>query len=225
VVNAALGGMFTSRLNHEIRELRGWSYQTWSALASGQELSTLLMGFATATSDAVPSLELALRIVEEMQREGLTPQEIRFAKDYLKGGHKLALETGAHELTVRMRAQELGISQAELDAWPQRVEAVDAKTVLRVCKQQFRPEHAVAVVVGNAKALAGKLEQSASQFVLENLPPNGAPETTTQAGRVVGSKSAPVNDLAPPARDNAGEDPGEPTVDDEIDDGKDLDAP
>jgi predicted Zn-dependent peptidase len=222
VANAALGGMFTSRLNHEIRELRGWSYHTWSTLASGPDLSTLALGFATATKDVVPALDLAMRIVEEMQRDGLTPAELRFAKDYLKGSHKLSLETGAHELAVRMRAQTLGVTQAELDAWAQRVEAVDAKTVQRVLKSQFRPEHAVAVVVGGAQQLGSKLEASASQFAAEVLPPNGQPETTTQPGRTVGNRPPPPIETPPPAAPSPDD---EPALDDEVDDGSQPEAP
>ena len=136
------------------------------------------------------------------------------AKDYLKGSHKLAMETGAQELAIRMRAQTLGIAQSELDAWQQRVEAVDLKTVQRVLKTQFRPDHAVAVLVGGGPGLQGKLEASASQFVVEAMAPTGQPETTTRAGRAVGNRPAPVIEQPPPP--SAGADDDDPGLDDEV---------
>lgn len=223
VGNAVLGGTFTSRLNHEIRELRGWSYGTWSAISAGPQVSTLALGFAPANGDATPALDLAVRIVEELQQSGVTAKELRFAKDFLKGQQRFALETADRELALRMRAVQLGLQPTDIDTWPARVEAVDLKTVNRVLKEQLHPEHLVAVVVGAGKSLKDKLEASASQFAVEALPKSGAPETTTAPGHVVGKRPPPVIEQPPPAdEDPATVDPGEEGETDEV---PDKDAP
>jgi zinc protease len=223
VGNAVLGGTFTSRLNHEIRELRGWSYGTWSAIAAGPQVSTLALGFAPANGDATPALDLAVRIVEEMQQSGVTAHELRFAKDFLKGQHRFALETADRELALRMRAAQLGMQPSDIDTWPARIEAVDLRTVNRVLKEQLHPEHLVAVVVGAGKSLKDKLDAAGSQFAVEVLPKAGAPETTTAAGHLVGKKPPPVIDQPPPPD----EDPAlhDPPDEGETDEAPDKDAP
>lgn len=190
--NAVLGGTFTSRLTREIRELRGWAYQTWSGLSGSAGASTWSLGFASANRDAPAALDLALRIVEELQRHGVTPAELRHAKDWLQGAHGLAMETAVGELAQRMRAAELGLPQSDIDQFAQRVEAVDAKAVQRVLKVQLRPLHMVAVVVGAGRALAEKLASADSGYLLERIGPAELPEATTGTGLLGGGRPAPA---------------------------------
>jgi zinc protease len=222
IANAILGGTFTSRLNREIRELRGWSYNTWSALSSGPQLTTWALGFTPETADATPALELAMKILEELAQQGLTPQELRFAKDHLKGMHLASLETAERELAMRMRAHQLGMAPDAIDNYPQHVEAVDYKTIQRVLREHIRPEHLTAVVVGQARILDAKLRESAAQFEVEPLPADGQPEHTSARGRTVGKRPAPVEEVAPPPVDD---DPsGSPDEDEPGEGNEDEDA-
>ena len=202
IANAILGGTFTSRLNREIRELRGWSYNTWSALSSGPLLTTWALGFTPETADTTPALELAVKILEEMAQQGLTPQELRFAKDYLKGMHLASLETAERELGMRMRAQQLGMAADAIDNYPQHVEAVDYKTIQRVLHEHIKPEHLTAVIVGQGRLLEGKLRESAAQFEVELMPADGQAEHTSARGKAVGKRPAPVEEAPPPKVDD-----------------------
>jgi len=218
VANTVLGGTFSSRLTHEIRELRGWSYHAWSSLAAGPGLSTLALGFAPANADAAPSLDLAVRILDELQREGITPAELRFAKDYLKGAHRFSLETADRELDQRLRAAHLGLPADDLDTFAARVEAVDLKTANRALREHLHAQHIVGVVVGSGKALTEKLNQAAAQFTVETLPAGGAPEATRGQGRV-GGTLRPEPPEQPPPTDDAEElqgppEEGEPAAED-----------
>lgn len=198
VANAILGGAFTSRLTHEIRELRGWSYNVWSALSAGRHVSTLVMGFGPANADTPPAIDLAVRIVSELQQTGITPAELRFAKDYLKGAHRFSLETADRELGMRMRAADLGLPPDEIDTFAARVEAVEHKTIQRVLRDHLQPDHLVAVVVGSARSLQDKLATAPAAFAVEVLPAAGAPETTTGLGREVGAPLPVTPETAPP---------------------------
>lgn len=206
IANAILGGTFTSRLNREIRELRGWSYNTWSALSSGPQLTTWALGFTPETADTTGAVELAVKILEELAQQGLTPQELRFAKDHLKGMHLASMETAERELGMRMRAQQLGMAADAIDNYAQHVEAVDHKTIQRVLREHLKPEHLTAVIVGQGRLLEPKLRESAAQFEVELLPADGLPEHTIARGKAVGKRPAPVEEVPPPA---AVDDPAE----------------
>ena len=217
VANAVLGGPFTSRITREVRELRGWAYSADSSLGGGPTVSTWTAHLGTATKDAVPALELVVKLFEELGRHGVTPAELKFAKDWLVGAHKLSLETADRELAYLMRGMALGMTAAELAAVPQQVQAVDLKTVLRVLKERLKPEHLIAVVVGPAKILADKLAVSAASFGVETIASDGQPELTRGAGNAVTSRPLPA-DASPTA---PGDEPAEPDVDD-VDDGADV---
>ncbi len=218
VANTVLGGTFSSRLTHEIRELRGWSYHAWSSLAAGPGLSTLALGFAPANADAAASLDLAVRIVEELQHEGITPAELRFAKDYLKGAHRFSLETADRELDQRLRAAHLGLPADEIDTFAARVEAVDLKTANRVLHDHLHAQHMVGVVVGSGKALTEKLSNVAAQFTVEVMPAAAAPETSKGQGRVGGTLRPEPPEQPPPKVDEDGELQGPPEEGDPTDD-------
>lgn len=225
VANTVLGGTFSSRLTHEIRELRGWSYHAWSSLAAGPGLSTLAMGFAPANADAVPSLDLAVRIVEELQREGITAAELRFAKDYLKGAHRFSLETADRELAQRLRAAQLGLPADDIDTFAARVEGVDLKTANRVLRDHLHPQHLVGVLVGSAKALQDKVLSGNAQFAVEVLPAAGQPETTRGQGRLGGTLRPVEAEQPPPPVDDDGELAGPPEDGEATDDATEPDAP
>jgi zinc protease len=206
VANAVLGGAFTSRLNREIRELRGWSYGTFATLSAGPGVSTWAMGFAPAHRNAVAALELAVRLVEELRQHGVTAAELRFAKDWLIGAHRLSLETADRELAQRMRGLELGLSERDLDTWVERIEAVDLKTLHKVLRERLKPEHLVAVVVGPAKPLRDKLAATTAGFAVEQIAADGAPEATSALGRVETSRPAAEPEPETDAIEGPGED-------------------
>jgi zinc protease len=194
LVNAVLGGPFTSRLNREIRELRGWSYGAWSSLSGAPNLSTWAMGFAPNARDASAAIDLAVQILEELRKDGISTAELRFAKDYLIGAHRLGLETADRELAERMRATELGLDDDEVDTFEKRIEAIDHKTVQRVLRERLRHDNLVATVVGSAKTLRDKLTASAAAFAVEVLERNGLPEQTAQKGLTPAQRPATAVD-------------------------------
>ncbi len=209
VANAVLGGAFTSRLNREIRELRGWSYSTWSAISSAPQAGTLALGFSPGNRDVAPAIELAVKIVAELQQHGVTAAELRFAKDFLKGAHRASLETADHELAQRLHAIVLGLPADEIDTLPARIESIDVKAVNRALHEHLHPLDLVAVVVGSAKILREKLENSAAQFAVEVIAADAAPESTTGVGRAV--SKIPVAEPPPtaPNADSDSEEEGE----------------
>jgi len=220
VASAVLGGPFTSRISRDVRQLRGWAYHADATLALGAHTSTWAATLGTATTDAPAALELVVQLWEELGRHGATPAEVQFAKNWLLGAHKLSQETAAAELAYQLRGRALGLNLAEIAAIPARIAAVDHKSVQRALKERLRPEHLVAVVVGPARQLRDKLSESLTQFAVQVLEPDGAPERTTGAGRAVTSKPIAVEatPTAAPAEDGEEADP------DDVDDGADLEA-
>jgi zinc protease len=204
VANIALGGTFTSRLVHDLRELRGWAYQVGSALRAAPGAQALQIGFAVDTQQAAPALDLAVRILEELQQQGLTAAELRFAKEHLRGAQKIALEPGDRELADRLRALALGLGVDEVDAFGQRIASVDGKAVRKALADHVQPAHLVAVVVGPARLLRDRIAAGKAQFVVEVLPADGAPEKTTGKGQAV-ETLPPIEPEVPPPDDEADE--------------------
>ncbi len=99
VLNTALGDGMSSRLFQEVREKRGKAYSIYSYLDSFSNTGYLGV-YAALGADAVREVVGIVRAqFEEVAREGLPVDELERAKNQIKGGMLLGLESTA----ARMR--------------------------------------------------------------------------------------------------------------------------
>ena len=82
VMNAILGGVFTSRLNMNLRERHGFTYGARSASPSA-EARAVHRQAAVATDVTARALEEAIREIELLREDGATEAEVENARDYL----------------------------------------------------------------------------------------------------------------------------------------------
>ncbi|MEX6506139.1 M16 family metallopeptidase [Jiella sp. M17.18] len=81
------GGSFTSRLFHEIREKRGLAYGASSWLATYDHAAVIGISTATRSDKAAETVKLIRAEIERMAKDGPTAEELRKAKDYVKGAY------------------------------------------------------------------------------------------------------------------------------------------
>jgi predicted Zn-dependent peptidase len=90
MLNIALGGSFTSRLNQNLREDHGWSYGARSRF-NAQRGAGMFVVRAAIRADAIsPALHEALAEVGKLQKQGLLPDELEKLRALVDAG---ALET------------------------------------------------------------------------------------------------------------------------------------
>jgi predicted Zn-dependent peptidase len=150
VMNAILGGMFSSRINLELREARAYTYGARSRFALRHGAGPFAAGgamFAEHTADAAREL---LAQVERIRREPVTPEELADAKE----NAKLALPARFEALEdVTGALADLAVYRLPLDEYATRAARIDAVTtadVQRVAKQWLRPDATRVVVAGDA---------------------------------------------------------------------------
>lgn len=105
-LNAALGGGVSSRLFQEVREKRGLAYSIYSYLSSFSDSGTLTVYAATRPREAARVAELARREIRRLRRKGLTRKELERAKNQMKGGLMLGLES-THSRMSKLAKDEL----------------------------------------------------------------------------------------------------------------------
>ncbi len=127
LLDIVLGGGMSSRLFQEVREKRGLAYSIASSLNSFR-----LGGYETISAACAPKnlgrlLEVTLRELKRLKREGVRPRELAWAKENLQGNMMLALESTVSRMSMQARHEfYLGriLSAEEMMA---RVEAVTAQ--------------------------------------------------------------------------------------------------
>ncbi len=101
LLNIILGGNMSSRLFNEIREKRGLAYSISTATKQLSDTGLFLVRAGVEGQKTIQAIELILKEFKAMKTNGVTPAELRRAKEYLIGQSVLALEdTMEHMLWI-----------------------------------------------------------------------------------------------------------------------------
>jgi predicted Zn-dependent peptidase len=148
VLNNILGGSMSSRLFQNIRERQGLAYAVFSELNPYSDAGMLSVYAGTSRSTTERVLRSIAGEFARLKKELVAPEELRRAKDQLKGSLVLSLESpGARMSNLARQEMYFGrfFSVEELHA---SIEAVTAEDVQRTALEFFEPRKIAATVVG-----------------------------------------------------------------------------
>ena len=159
VLNTVLGGSMSSRLFQHIREDRGLAYSVFSNLTSYSDAGMITIYAGCANDKVKEVVDLSLVELRHLRQAAVPADELRRAKDHLKGSLVLNLESTASRMSHLARQFILFGRYYTLDELTSAIEAVTADDVQRVAVELFRDEGLAATVVGPAESspLTGEL--------------------------------------------------------------------
>jgi predicted Zn-dependent peptidase len=161
VLNTILGGGMSSRLFQNIRERQGLAYAVFSEVNPYSDAGMLSVYAGTSLESAEKVLGLITGELRLLKNDPVSAEELRRAKDHLKGSMILSLEsTGARMSNLARAEMYFGhfFSQDELLA---AIEAVTREEVLAAANEFFRADQVAATVVGNLDGFQLRCEQLA----------------------------------------------------------------
>ena len=152
VLNTMLGGSMSSRLFQNVRERRGLAYAVFSNLVAYRDTGSLTI-YAGCANDAVR--ELVTVVVDELRGMKREPpgDELRRAKDHLKGSLMLSLESTSSRMSNLARQEIYFDRQFGLDETIEGIERVSAEDVVRVARDLFSNGSLGATVLGQQDGL------------------------------------------------------------------------
>ncbi len=161
VMNTLLGGLFQSRLNHEIREVRGWSYGVGSDFAYGRGPGAFRAGGGVITAKTDSALMAFMRHLEGVQGE------IPFTEDEMaQGKGSLVQSLPGRFASVQATADAIGTLYT--DALPAtyyqdyaaKIDAVTRDDLVRVARKYLDLGHLDIVIVGDRSVIEGPLRDT-----------------------------------------------------------------
>lgn len=158
VLNSLLGGAFTSRLNLNLREDKGFTYGVRSRFLLRRAGGMFRIATAVATEVTAAAVREALAEVEALVAGGPTRAEVRGARDYLAGIFPLRMETTAQVASGIARAFVHGLPADHHARYRERVRAVKVDDVARAARRRLHPDALTVVVAGDADRVAPALE-------------------------------------------------------------------
>jgi predicted Zn-dependent peptidase len=93
LLNDIVGGSMSSRLFQEVREREGLVYAIHSGVQAYTDTGTLYVYAGTDEKNFSKVLKSTLKVLRELKKTGVTEDELRRAKDHLKGSLMLSLES------------------------------------------------------------------------------------------------------------------------------------
>jgi predicted Zn-dependent peptidase len=161
VMNNILGGGMSSRLFQNIRERQGLAYSIFSDLNPYRDVGVLSVYAGTSLDTADKVVQSVLGEFRKMRDEPIEAEELRRAKDHLKGATLLALEGSGARMSNLARYHiyfDRHFTSQELITM---LEAVTAEQVQEIAQELFQPGRIAASVVGNLNGFQLTEEQLA----------------------------------------------------------------
>lgn len=159
VMNAVLGGLFSSRINLNLREAHGYTYGAFSGFEWRRGLGPFIVSTAVKSDVTADAVREILAEIERMRREEIGEDELTLATSYLDGVFPIRYETTAAIAAAMANLVIHGLPDDYYDRYRARVRAVTTGSVLRAAHDHLRPEHVRIVVVGDPAVIADPLRE------------------------------------------------------------------
>jgi predicted Zn-dependent peptidase len=109
LLNDVIGGSMSSRLFQEVRERQGLVYSIHSGVQPFRDTGTLYLYAATEGANFSKVLKSILKEIRDLKKQGVTAEELKRAKDHLKGSLMLSLESTSSRMN-RLAKHEMHFS-------------------------------------------------------------------------------------------------------------------
>jgi len=149
VLNTLLGGGMSSRLFQNIRERQGLAYAVFSELSPYRDTGCLSIYAGTSIESARKVIESILNEFQQLKQERISEEELRRAKDHLKGSLMLSLESTSSRMSNLARQEMYFQRFFSLDELVESIERVTAEDVQRLARTFFDQKHIALTVLGN----------------------------------------------------------------------------
>jgi predicted Zn-dependent peptidase len=153
VLNTLLGGGMSSRLFQNVREKQGLVYSIFSELNPYRDTGCLAVYAGTSLASAQKVVQSVMNEFRAIRRGELPEEEVKRAKDQLKGSLMLSLESSTARMSNLARQEMYHDRFMGMDEIIAKIEEVTLEDVVASANEMFRTEDVAVTVLGNLNGL------------------------------------------------------------------------
>ena len=153
LLNTLLGGGMSSRLFQKIREQQGLVYSVFSELTAYRDTGGMLVCAGTSPSSIPRVVASIMEEFRDLKEHHVSPEDLRRAKDQLKGGIMLGLESTVSRMSNLARQEMYFGRFVGLDEMLRKIEAVTADDLTAIAREFFRTENIALTVLGRLNGM------------------------------------------------------------------------
>ena len=157
IANGVLGGVFTSRLNMNLREKHGFTYGVRSGFGFRKHPGPFMIQTAVASDVSAKALRELLEETRKLVEDGASEDEVVATRNYLAGVMPLEMQTTEQ---MAHRIGDIFVHGLADDYLPQHRAALLSVTrddANRAAREHIRPDKFAITIVGDAKAIESEI--------------------------------------------------------------------
>jgi len=159
LMNTLLGGMFSSRINTNLREVHGYTYGAKSGFTYLRGRGPFLISAAVRTDATGASISEVFREIKQLRETLATAEELEIVKEKFSRA-LLSQFRSIRESTVSISGLFVHhLSLEHCQEMMERVSAVRLSEVREMANRHLQPESMVIVTVGDASKIEGELRR------------------------------------------------------------------
>lgn len=151
-LNAVLGGLFTSRLNMNLREVHGWTYGARSSISGARQKRPWVLSTQVERSATAPAAQEIIKEIQGMAAHPPEPEELTSAKESLALSLLGRMDTTAKLADSVAFLATYGLPDAYFERFSRQVRGLNAREVARAARY-LDPGAMTWVVAGDLAAI------------------------------------------------------------------------
>jgi predicted Zn-dependent peptidase len=136
-LNTVLGGSVSSRLFQEVREKRGLAYSIYSFLSGYSDGGTITIYVGTRAREVERVLDVIRREIRKIAARGIEGEELRRAKEQMKGSLMLSLESSHSRMNKLAKDELIAGQHTSLEQMLMDIDELSLPRVARVAQGLF----------------------------------------------------------------------------------------
>jgi zinc protease len=180
VMNQILGGLFSSRLNLNLREKHGFSYGAFSAVVQRRGVAPIFAGASVRQDATGRSVEESLKEIHGMLAGEVSPDELALAKESLARSLPALFETTESTVQTIGSLYLFDLPPDYYQGLPVRLDAMSAAEVFEATQRHLRPEDMLVVAVGDRRKIEPQLTKLKLGPITHRTPDGGIPAAAVQ---------------------------------------------
>jgi zinc protease len=159
VMNMALGGLFSSRINMNLREEHGYTYGASSQFVFRRSAGPFVTAAGVRTDVTAPAVTEILKELRGIAEKPMNDDELQLAKDALARSLPGAFETSANAAASVSNVYVYDLGLDYFTKYPARVDAVTAAQAQAVAQKYLVPGKLIVIAVGDRSKIEPELRK------------------------------------------------------------------
>jgi len=158
-MNSILGGLFSSRINMNLREKNGFTYGAFSGFFFYRDGGPFFSGAQVRTDVTAPAARELFAELNRIHTDPATPEELKLAKDNALRSLPGSFETVGGESGLMSELFVYGLPTDYFQKLPAAFEAVTPEAVAKAAQAYIHPDNLIVVAVGDRAKIQPELEK------------------------------------------------------------------